>query len=158
MRKGRICAYCHNDSNAKISLALGCGIRAVKENLKAVIIGFKDEYNEIEKELMETFDPNLRIFFFSKQQYKENLSKEDIELEIKQGFNFANKVIDTGECELLILDGILDAVEKGFVKASELQEMLARKDEYMEVIIAGRKLDKELEGMVSHIYQLQKLK
>ena len=42
-------------------------------------------------------------------------------MNIRNGFNFAKKVVATGECDMLILDEVLGIIDQNIIKASGCQ-------------------------------------
>jgi transcriptional regulator with GAF, ATPase, and Fis domain len=61
---------------------------------------------------------------------------------------------DTGECEMLMLDGVLECVEKEYIEEAELEELLERRPEYMDILMTGAVLPEELAGMAECVYQI----
>ena len=51
--------------------------------------------------------------------------------------NYARKVLVTQECDMLILDEILGAVEFGIITEEEVEELIRTKDEETELILTG---------------------
>ena len=66
----------------------------------------------------------------------EENKKEEI-ANIKNGLNFAKKVMNTGECDLLILDEVLELIDNSIISVEELRTLLLCKPEDMEIIMTG---------------------
>ncbi len=58
--------------------------------------------------------------------------------------NFAKKILNTGECALLILDEVLGLIDKDIITVEELKNLLAGKPEEMEIIMTGISLKDEV--------------
>ena len=108
MREGHIAIY-YGKGKGKTSIAVGRGMRAIGEDLRVVMIQFMDYHNSKETALLKKMEPDFRVFRFEKDrdgvdvhdgELDEHLKKE-IGGEIRNAFNFAKKIVDTGECEML---------------------------------------------------------
>lgn len=91
----------------------------------------------------------------------ESLSKEQQEEErmnIRNGLNFARKVVSTGECDMLILDEILGLLDQNIIEAEELAKLLQSKVDDMEVILTGKVFQKEIEPYVDSILEINHVK
>lgn len=62
--------------------------------------------------------------------------------------------MDTGECEMLLLDGILECVEKGYLQESDLHEIIGKRPDFMDIILTGTILPAGIAGEAENIYQL----
>ncbi len=161
MRKGNIFIY-YGEGKGKTTLAIGQGIRAVGEGLNVIMIQFLDYNNTKEGIPLKALEPEFRIFRFEKiresiDEFDENI-KKDITMEIKNAFNFTRKIIETGECDILILDGIIEAVEKEFVSREDLCEILSKKESYMDIILTGTSVDDLLKEKADYVYKIIKEK
>ena len=79
-------------------------------------------------------------------------------MNIRNGLNFARKVLSTGECDLLILDEILGILDQNIVEAEELIRLLQSKVDDMEVILTGKVFSKEMEPYVDSILEINHVK
>lgn len=113
----------------KTSAALGRGIRQAGAGKNVVVIQFlKEKQSEGTSEFFRRLEPEVKLFRFEK--FPENFEsltereKEDEIQNIKNGLNFAKKVLVTEECDVLILDEILGLTEKGIVSIEELRNLI----------------------------------
>lgn len=143
MRKGYVYVY-YGEGKGKTTLAIGQGVRVVGEGLTVVMIQFLDYNNTKEGIPLKKLEPEFRIFRFEKMRTSikdiDESIKREILSEIRNAFNFTRKIIETGECDMLILDGIIEAIEDGYIKEDELCELLNKKMSYMDVILTGTTL------------------
>jgi cob(I)alamin adenosyltransferase len=79
-------------------------------------------------------------------------------MNIRNGLNFARKVVSTGECDMLILDEILGLLDQGIVEAGELIKLLQSKVDEMEVVLTGKVFSKEIEPYVDSILEINHVK
>lgn len=141
MRQGKIYIY-YGDGKGKTTLAIGQGIRAIGEELSVIMIQFLDYNNTKEIIPLKKLEPDFNVFRFEKMRTGiddlDESGKKELENELNTAFNFSRKVFETGECDVLILDGITEAVDKGFISEEDLCEILDKKPQYMDVILTGR--------------------
>ena len=161
MRKGNIFIY-YGEGKGKTTLAIGQGIRAVGEGLSVIMIQFLDYNNTKEGIPLKALEPDFRIFRFEKiresiNEFDENI-KKDIFMEIQNAFNFTRKIIETGECDVLILDGIIEAVEKEYISEEALCDILSKKEAYMNIILTGTSVDDLLKQKSDYVYKINKEK
>ena len=107
---------------------------------------------------LKRLEPEIKIFRFEKsEEYFNELSKEE-QLEearnIKNGINFAKKVLTTGECDLLILDEVLGLVDYGLIESEELEHLIHARVEETDLILTGWVLNDELRPYIDEIYHL----
>ncbi|MDD4842720.1 MAG: cob(I)yrinic acid a,c-diamide adenosyltransferase [Anaerotignum sp.] len=157
MRQGQISVY-YGAGKGKTCVAVGRGLRAIGDDMRVVMIQFMDYHNSKEIELLKKLEPDFRIFRFEKNRAEQEINesiRREITDEIKNAFNFARKIVDTGECEMLLLDGILECIKKGFLSAEQLDELLDRRPDYMDIILTGDSLPPTIAERVNCIYQLK---
>lgn len=152
MNKGAIQVIC-GEGKGKTAAAMGMGIGALTKNKTVIMIQFlkgcpgRDSFD-----IMKRLEPEMKIFRFEKSDcFFESLSKEQQEEErmnIRNGLNFARKVVSTGECDMLILDEILGLLDQKIIEAEELAKLLQSKVDEMEVILTGKVFQKEMEPYV----------
>ena len=161
MRQGQISIY-YGMGKGKTAVAVGRGMRAIGEEQRVVMIQFLDYHNSKEIALLKKLEPDFRIFRFEKDRAAEDVQgaendealHKEIFNEIRNAFNFAKKIVDTGECEMLLLDGILECVEKGYLQESDLHEIIGKRPDFMDIILTGTILPAGIAGEAENIYQL----
>ena len=70
--------------------------------------------------------------------------KEEEIVNIRNGLNFAKKVMNTGECSLLILDEVLGLIDNEIISVEELRNLLSCKPDEMDIIMTGITLNDEV--------------
>lgn len=104
-------------------------------------------------------EPELQIFRFEKSAESfAKLSEEAKSREfmnIQNGLNFAKKVMATGECDILILDGVLGLVDQNIVPLEEIQKLLSAREETMSLVLTGTVLPEELKEEADTIVRLE---
>jgi cob(I)alamin adenosyltransferase len=162
MNRGTIQVIC-GEGKGKTTAAFGMGIEALMKNRNVIIIQFlKGCTGRGSVDIIKRLEPELKMFRFEKcDGLFENLSKEEQEEEqmnIRNGLNFARKVVSTGECDLLILDEILGILDQNIIEAQELIRLLQAKVDDMEVVLTGKVFSKEIEPYVDSILEINHVK
>ena len=156
VKTGQIAIY-YGAGKGKTSVSLGKGIRALGENLRVVMIQFMDYHNNQEIALLEKLEPDFRIFHFEKDREGTEMTEEirkEIASEIRNAFNFTKKILDTGECDMLMLDGILECVEEGYLLEEEVVEMMEKRPNTMDMILTDTSLPQSIAQKADHIFQI----
>ena len=107
-------------------------------------------------------EPEVRLFRFEKKdKYYEDLTEEEKKeenLNIRNGLNFARKVLFTEECDMLILDEILGALEFGIVSEEEIESLIKAKDDETELIMTGNVVTEALKNAADRVVSLEVIK
>lgn len=156
MEKGIIQVFFGNGSG-KSSAAIGNAIRAAGCGKTVYIVQFmKGQFNS---EYMEKLEPEIKTFRFERLQAAfDSLTDEekaDETANIRNGLNFAHKVIATGECDLLILDEIFGIIDEGIVSEKEFISVLNERTPFTDIILTGRVLPKKVAEMADEIYDIE---
>ena len=88
------------------------------------------------------------------QKHLELAQKKEEQQNILNGFNFAKKVIDTGECDVLVLDEVLGLLDFGIIEVSDIIKLIELRDDYTRLVLTGRNLPQELIGYTNVISKL----
>ena len=84
--------------------------------------------------------------------------KKEENLNIRNGLNFARKVLLTEECDMLILDEILGALEFGIVSEEEIESLIQAKDYETELIMTGNVVTEALKNAADRVVSLEVIK
>ncbi len=153
VRNGKIMMY-YGDGRGKTALAIGQGIRALGEGFSVVMIQFLDYYESKEFVPLKSLEPNFRVFKFQKgKECPENAA--EMKSEVSLAMNFSKKILETGECEVVILDGILDAVAKEALSAEEVAAAMEKRSYYTDIILTGTQDCPALRQYCDYVCHLQ---
>lgn len=161
MGKGMIQIY-SGEGHGKSPAALGRAVQAACRGEYVVIIQFLKGRGLAESEFVKRLEPEIKIFRFEKsvEDYVD-LSEERKTEEwqnIRNGLNFAKKVLYTGECSLLILDEVLGLIDKGIITVEELKSLLAVKPEEMDIIMTGITLNDEVCVLADEVTKVETMR
>ncbi len=144
----RIVQVFYGPGKGKTSAAVGQCIRAASLGQSVIIIQFLKGKDVEEFAFLEKLEPDIKLFRFEKamQSYGELLASKQKEerQNILNGFNFARKVIDTGECDVLVLDEVLALPGLGIVSVEDIINLINLRDDYCRLVLTGRDLPPEI--------------
>lgn len=157
MITGKIRAY-YGDGRGKTSAALGYAIHQASAGGSVVIIQFLKQKDDDEITFIRRLEPEIRLFRFQKMEkvYDELSEQEqaDEQMNMKNGLNYARKVLQTGECSMLILDEILGLIDKGIIPEEEVLRLFDLCSEETELVITGRVLPERILAAVDSVYEI----
>ena len=142
-----------------IFCGVGMGKTSAALGKSVVVIRFLKKKHTCEREeFFKQLEPQIRLFRFEKfPQNYESLTeqeKEEENLNIKNGLNFARKVIQTEECDVLILDEILGLTDRGIVTIDELKKLIDQLGSGMELYLTGTSRCEELWPYVDEVTEM----
>ena len=149
------------DGRGKSPAALGRAVQAAASGEQVVIIQFLKEKGLEDTEFVRRMEPDIKLFRFEKsdenfEELSEEKKAEEI-MNIRNGLNFANKVLSTGECDLLILDEVLGLLDKGIIETEDLKALLAQKGD-TDIILTGISLNDEVCILADEVSKIETLK
>lgn len=143
----------------KTSAAIGQGIKAAAQGKTVVFIQFLKGNADEGIDIVKRLEPEIKLFSFEKSSVPfDELSPSDQEEEkqnIMNGFNFARKVLATGECDVLILDEFLGLIDTGLLTISDFQDLLSVRPEEVSVIMTGINIDEDMCFLADEITELK---
>lgn len=158
MKKGMIYIY-GGEGHGKSPAALGKALQSACRGEDVVIIRFLKGRGMSDSEFVKRLEPEIKLFRFEKsdedfRQLSEERKAEEI-YNIKNGLNFVKKVMNTGECSLLILDEVLELLNNGIISVEELRNLLLCKPEEMDVIMTGNTLNDEVCRLADEVTRVE---
>ena len=161
MRNGMIQIY-SGDGHGKSPAALGRAIQTACDGESVVIIQFLKGRGLAESEFVKRLEPEIKIFRFEKSDDNFADLPQERQAEesqnIRNGLNFAKKVMNTGECSLLILDEVLGLVDNNIITVEELKTLLQFKSEEMDIIMTGITLNDEVCILADEVTKVEKMR
>ena len=161
MEQGLVYIY-SGDGHGKSPAALGKAVMMAASGKSVVIIQFLKGKGLADSEFLSRLEPEIKIFRFEKSDVNfDELSEEkkiDEILNIKNGLNFAKKVLATGECDLLILDELLGLIDNEIITVEDLKNLLDARDEETDVILTGISLNDEVCMLADEVSKIETLK
>lgn len=160
MEKGTIHIYT-GDGRGKSPAALGRAVQAAAKGDYVVIIQFLKGKGLEDTEFVRRLEPEIKLFRFEKsdenyEELSEEKKSEEI-MNIRNGINFAKKVLSTGECNLLILDEVLGLPDKNIISVEDLKALLEQRGE-TDVILTGITLNEEVCMLADEVSKIETLR
>lgn len=161
MKQGLIHIY-SGDGHGKSPAALGKAVMAAAAGERVVIIQFLKGRGLKDTEFIRRLEPEIKIFRFEKSEtdfvtLSEDKKQEEI-VNIKNGLNFAKKVLTTGECDLLILDEVLGLIDNEIITVEDLKNLLEARDGETDIIMTGISLNDDLCLVADEVSRIETLK
>lgn len=161
MNKKIVQVYC-GTGKGKTTAAVGQCIRAASMGYEVIIIQFLKGKDAEEFSFLSKLEPDIKLFRFEKEEeFYLDLSEEQQNEEkenIINGFNFARKVIETGGCDVLVLDEVLGLIELGIITTEDVIKLIQLRDDYVRLVMTGQKLSDELAEYVDIISEIRPIK
>ena len=158
---GSIQVY-YGNGRGNSTAALGLGIRAAGEGKQVYMVQILKKKHSYTLDFLKKLETELQIFRFEKAAsgYSDLRPKEKQQqmLNIKNALGYSRKVLDTGQCDLLILDEIFGLVDYNIITIEELMDLIAVKKDSMELILTGRNLTEEVREIADCVYSIQREK
>ncbi len=157
MYEENVIVYC-GDGKGKTTAALGYAIQCASRGENVIIIQFLKGRREEELEFLRRLEPEIKLFSFARSEKNfTELSEEEQQEEsmnIRNGFNFAKKVLVTGECNLLVLDEFLGLLDNQMISEEELEVLMNSKSEDTKIMFTGRVMNDDLRKYAGKIYKI----
>ena len=161
MKRGTLQIY-YGSGKGKTTAALGQAIKEASRGRSVFVVQFLKGRQPEEIQFIQRLEPEIKVFCFEKSEKDyQSLSPEEQQEEvmnIKNGLNFARKVLITEECEMLILDEILSALELGIVSEDEVKGLIEAKDDETELILTGTMITDALKDAADRVVSLEIIK
>ena len=161
MKHGKIKIFT-GTGRGKTPAALGLALQTAAEGGQVTIIQFLKGRGLGESEFVKRLEPEIKLFRFEKaEDCFDDLSEEEKKeaiMNIKNGLNFARKVLSTGECDLLVLDEVLGLVDNEIITVEELKEILAARSESTTIVLTGITLSDDICMLADEVSKLETVK
>lgn len=152
----------YGKGKGKTTAAVGQCVRAASMGKSVIMIQFLKGKDTEEFSFLLKLEPDIKLFRFEKaHEYYRDLKDEEKNEERKNilnGFNFARKVIETGECDVLVLDEILGLIDLGIVTVEDIIKLINLKDDYYKLLLTGQNLPDQLIPYVDRISEIVPIK
>jgi cob(I)alamin adenosyltransferase len=145
----------------KTALALGRGLQLLANHKNVIVIQFlKGSQKEGELDIIKRLEPEMKVFRFERSScYFEELSEEkkhEEQINIRNGLNYARKVLATGECGMLILDEVLGLIDQKIIPLEDLLQILEKREE-ASVVLTGKVLPDGLARYADRIDRIDRV-
>lgn len=161
MDKKKVQVY-FGKGKGKTTAAVGQCIRAASQGKSVIMIQFLKGKDTDEFSFLLKLEPSIKLFRFEKaHEYYRDLNEEERHEERKNilnGFNFARKVIETGECDVLVLDEILGLIDLDIITVDDIIKLINLKEDYYKLLLTGQNLPEQLVPYMDRISEIVPIK
>lgn len=161
MSEGLIYVY-YGEGKGKTTAAVGQAIRAASQGKSVFIVQFLKGKNQMELDFIRRLEPEIKLFTFEKSdEFYLDLSEEEQKeaiANIRNGLNFAKKVLATGECDCLILDEALGLIDNRIITVADFQAVIDAKPDEASLIITGIHLPEEICAVADEVTCVESIK
>ncbi len=158
LERGLVQVYTGN-GKGKTSAAFGLALRAIGRGLRVYIIQFiKGGFDYGELHVVKKL-PNLTLKTFGRGQFvtARPPAEEDIRL-AGEAFELAEKVVQDGKYDIVILDEINVALNLNLVKLEEVLNLIEKKPKNVELVLTGRKVPNEIVEVADLVTEMKEIK
>ena len=147
------------NGKGKSLAALGYAVKKICEGKQVILVSFLKGKLYDNQEIIRRLEPELKVVSFETgTKNYEDLTKEEKEeqnIRIINALNYVRKVMDTSECDLLILDEVLGLVDMEVISESQLYELLLYSSDELEIMLTGRKIPKSIAQIAENVYEIE---
>ena len=156
-KMSKIQVYFGNGKGKSLA-AMGYAMKKICEGKQVILVSFLKGKLYDNQELMRRLEPELKVLSFEtgNKNYEELTKEEKEEQNIKiiNALNYVRKVMDTAECDLLILDEVLGLVDNEVISESQIYELLQYSSDELEIMLTGRKIPESIAGIAENLYEI----
>ena len=158
MGEGHVLIY-YGEGRGKTTAAYGTALREANSGKTAYIIQFMKDRELIENSVFKRLEPEIKFFRFEKNEKNyDSLTPEEQQEErinMKNGIGYAKKVLQTGECNVLILDEVLGLVDSGVIGVEELSAVIDVRNADETIVLTGRVLQDDVRALADEVYHIK---
>lgn len=136
MGKGTIHIYVSEEDRPSLG-AFGRAFLEAAEGKKVVVIQFVEESFIGNFDFIKKVEPEMKLFSFE---------------DVRNGINYARKVLATEECNLLVLMDLPELIRAGSVTIGDLKNILEAQGE-TDIILTGQSPDEEISALAKKVYR-----
>jgi len=159
--KGLIHVY-YGNGKGKTTAALGLAIRAAGCGKQVIIVHFLKSWRCGERESLSQLS-NVSLFQSKTPQGKyvsdmNDEEKQQTKISHDENLKKAIDFVKKRQCDVLILDEAIDALNLGVLDADLLHGLIYEKPDFLELIITGHNPDKKLLDYADYVTEMVKHK
>lgn len=158
LEKGLIQVYTGN-GKGKTTAAFGLALRAVGRGLKVYAIQFiKGGFDYGELYVVDRL-PNLKLEAFGRGKFvtEKPADKADVKA-AEEALALAEKVVKSGEYDIVILDEINVALHLELIKVEKVLKLLKNKPKHVELLLTGRYAPNEIIEVADLVTEMKEIK
>ena len=159
--EGRVEIYC-GQGRGKTSCAIGQCVKAAGQEKQIIMVQFLKGKETEELSFFKRLEPEVQLFRFEKYErsYEELSDEEKKEQDhfIYNGLKYAHKVIDTRQCDVVVLDEVLGLLDNGIITIEELKSVLQAKSDDTAIIMTGITVNDEICNLADEVSKIETIR
>jgi cob(I)alamin adenosyltransferase len=158
LERGLVQVYT-GDGKGKSSAAFGLALRAIGRGLKVYIIQFiKGGFDYGELYIVDKL-PNLTLRAFGRGKFVTEKPPAKVDIEFaEEALALAEKVVKSGEYDIVILDEINVALHLKLVEIEKVLEIVKKKPKHVELVLTGRHAPAEIVEAADLVTEMREVK
>ena len=154
--KGLIHVYT-GDGKGKTTAALGLALRAAGHGLKVIVIQFVKGNPDCGEHLFASkYQPFEIVQLTEGDSF--TMPDEELRLATSKTFAYARKVLMSGEYQVVILDEIFAAINRGVLDIPEVIDLIGRKVDLVELVMTGRGAPEEITKLADLVTEMRMIR
>ncbi len=151
----------YGSGKGKTCCAIGAAVRFAAKDKKILYVDFLKQNNDVDLKALSTLytvavmsvPVELEIAADTALDNKAHASKIYREL-----FDSAVRMVLTNKYDMLILDGVFDAIAKGFLIESDVYEFLSNAPNSLDIICTGVQMTEKFTSLATYVTKLDNIK
>lgn len=145
----------YGEGKGKTSCTIGVAIRAASKDKKVLFVEFIRQNELSDRKALESMFVTVSSAPVDIEIIDDNTeNKAQISKIFRELFDTAVVTVLTKQFDVLILDGIFDAVKKGLVPESEVYDFLSNAPDNLDVICTGESFDEKFTPLFKQMTML----
>lgn len=161
MKEGLVHIYTGN-GKGKTSAAIGLGIRACGRGLRVLMVQFLKSIETGEMFTIKKLEPDFMLYRDTPiNRFIWEMNSEELEIVRKSQnkiFSYAEKSVEDGLCDLVILDEIIAAVNTNLLEKTRVINFIKNKPKDMELVLTGRDAPLEFIELSDYVSEIGSVK
>ncbi|MBN1380847.1 MAG: cob(I)yrinic acid a,c-diamide adenosyltransferase [Deltaproteobacteria bacterium] len=147
------------NGKGKTTAAFGQALRAIGHGYKVCAIQFMKGRAYGEYQSAEKYLPNLTVHLVGLDSFvmRDNPAPVDIEM-ARKGFALAQKVISSGEFDMVILDEINVAIDFKLIPLQDVIDLVNNKPPDLDLILTGRYAHPDIVKLADTVTEMKEIK
>jgi len=145
----------------KTTAAMGTALRAVGQGMRVLMLQFlKGSWHYGELDAVKAFGDKFVMKQMGRGFVKVGAEKPDLEdvRMVEEAWKEADRAIQSGEWDLVVLDEINYAISYGMLDAGKVAEALKRRPEMVHVILTGRNAHPTIVELADTVTEMRQVK